>query len=77
MLISAPLLWGAAGGNLDLERLEQSPVIQLAAGDVPDGNLDIVGCAVPVRVQGTRRIPLQGGLAGAVDVGEQAAGALG
>jgi hypothetical protein len=36
MLISAPLLWGAAGGHLDLERLEQSLMIQLAAGDVLD-----------------------------------------
>jgi hypothetical protein len=73
MLISAPLLWGAAGGHLDLERLEQSLMIQLAAGDVLDGNLHIVGCAEHVRVQGLR-VPLQGCLAGGVFVGEQAAG---
>jgi len=69
MLISAPLLRGAAGGHHDPERLEQSLMIQLAAGDVLDGNPDVVGCAVHVRVQGLR-VPLQSGLAGDVVVGE-------
>ena len=46
-------------GHLGPECLEQCLMFQLAAGDVFDGNLDVVGGAVHFRVQGLR-VPLQG-----------------